>query len=48
VKQMVDAGRTENQVLAAHPTSDFDVRWGQGRVPPDLFVHEIYRALKNR
>jgi hypothetical protein len=46
VKQLIDQGRTESQILAEHPTSAFDARWGHGRVPPDQFVHEIYAALK--
>jgi len=45
VKQLIEQGRTESQILAEHPTSPFDARWGQGRVPPDQFVHEIYSAL---
>jgi cyclase len=45
VKQMIGQGHTENQILAEHPTSSFDARWGHGRVPPDQFVHEIYTAL---
>jgi hypothetical protein len=48
VQQMIAAGRTEDQVLAGHPTTDFDARWGQGRVRPDAFVHEIYSALKGQ
>jgi hypothetical protein len=46
VQKMIAAGQTEEQVLAAHPTADFDARWGNGRVPPDAFVHEIYSELK--
>ena len=46
VQSMINEGRTESQVLGAHPTSDFDAQWGHGRVPPDLFVREIYAALK--
>ena len=48
VKRMVDAGRTENQVLAEHPTADFDALWGHGRIPPDQFVHQIFTALASR
>lgn len=48
VQHMIEAGRTEDQVLAEHPTAEFDVRWGHGRVPADDFVHEIYGALKGR
>src|SRR2546429_10031376 len=35
-----------SQVIGEHPTAEFDAQWGHGRVPPDAFVHEIYRALK--
>lgn len=48
VQHLINEGRTESQVLAAHPTSDFDVQRGHGRVPPDAFVREIYSALKRR
>jgi hypothetical protein len=48
VQQMLESGKTEEQIIAAHPTSDFDARWGNGRVRPDIFVHEIYAALKPR
>jgi hypothetical protein len=46
IQQMLSAGRTEDQVLAAHPTADFDARWGHGRVGSDSFVREIYDALR--
>jgi cyclase len=48
VQQMIHAGQTESQVLAAHPTSEFDDRWGHGRVPPELFVREVYAALSSQ
>jgi cyclase len=47
VKPLVAAGRTESQILAEHPTADFDARWGHGRVQPDQFVGEIYSAIKS-
>ena len=46
VKRSIDAGHTESQVIAEHPTADFDEKWGHGRVPADAFVHEIYAAIK--
>ncbi len=46
VRHAIEAGRTENQVLAEHPASEFDARWGHGRVSADAFVHEIYVGLK--
>ena len=47
VKRLIDGGRTEPQILAEHPTCDFDARWGHGRVQPNQFVHELYNALKS-
>jgi cyclase len=48
VQKMIDAGQTESQVLAARPTSEFDDRWGHGRVPPEIFVREVYAALSSQ
>lgn len=45
VRHSIDAGSAENQVIGEHPTAEFDARWGHGRVQPDAFVQEIYRAL---
>lgn len=47
VKHMLDAGRNESEVLAEHPTADFDARWGHGRMHPEQFVGAIYSALKS-
>ena len=46
VQHSIDDGKTESQVIAEHPTAEFDAKWGHGRVQPDTFVQEIYRALK--
>jgi cyclase len=46
IKRMIDDGKTEQQVIVAHPTADFDARWGSGRVGSDAFVHGVYNALK--
>jgi hypothetical protein len=46
VQHSIDAGRTETETVAEHPTAEFDAKWGHGRVAPDVFVQEIYRALK--
>jgi cyclase len=45
VQGMIKAGKTEAQVVAEHPASDFDMRWGHGRVTSDMFVHEVYGEL---
>lgn len=46
VQHSIDDGKTENQVIAEHPTAEFDAKWRHGRVQPDTFVQEIYRSLK--
>lgn len=48
VQQKIAAGETETQVVADHPTSDFDAQWGHGRVTPDNFVREVYSSMKSR
>lgn len=46
VQHSLSQRHTESEVLAERPTADLDARWG--RVPPDVFVSEIYRALKTQ
>lgn len=46
VQDSVDAGKTESQVIAEHPTAEFDAKWGHGRVQADAFVQEVYGSLK--
>ena len=46
VRHLIEDGRSESEVLAAHPTSDFDSQWGHGRTSRDAFVREVYAALK--
>ncbi|PYT80960.1 MAG: hypothetical protein DMG40_10630 [Acidobacteria bacterium] len=46
VQHSIDAGRRESEVIAEHPTAEFDAKWGHGRVAADAFVQEIYKALK--
>lgn len=46
VQHSMDDGKTETQVIAEHPTAEFDAKWGHGRVTPDAFAQEVYRSLK--
>jgi len=49
VRDRVDAriksNQSEEQIIAAHPTAEFDARWGQGRVSGGDFVRELYASL---
>ena len=42
VAGLVANGRTEDQVVAAAPTADLDVVWGEN---PERFVRAVYRSL---
>jgi hypothetical protein len=46
IQQLVNSGRTLEQVRGARPTSEFDARWGHGPVSPDAFVETVYSALR--
>ena len=47
IGEMVSAGKTLEQIVAAKPTSEFDARWANGPVRPDQYVEEIYTDLKS-
>jgi len=48
VQHLVESGKTESEVVAEHPTADFDAQWGHGRVRADDFVHEVYVSLTQK
>jgi len=48
VQQSIDDGKTESQVVAEHPTAEFDAKWGHGRVQPEAFVQEVYKDLTRK
>jgi hypothetical protein len=45
INPLLDAGKTADQAVAAHPTAQFDARWGHGPVTPERFVRMAYAAL---
>ena len=48
VQAMAKAGKLESEIVAAHPTAEFDARWGHGHVAPDAFVQEVYVAVAKK
>lgn len=48
VQRLIDAGRSEQEAVAARPTAAFDARWGTGPVTPDAFVRMVYESLTQR
>jgi cyclase len=45
VKDLVAAGKTMDEVVAAVPTKDFDARWGSGYVTPEAFTRMVFSSL---
>jgi len=46
VRPLIAAGRTKEQVVAAKPTADLDVRWGNGFLKADVFLGLVYDSMK--
>jgi cyclase len=45
IEGLIKEGQTEEQIIAQHPTAEFDARWGQGRVTPAAFVKEVFATV---
>jgi len=50
IQDMVKKGMTLEQVKAAHPTKDYDPRYGSNTGPwtTDMFVEAVYRSLNKK
>jgi cyclase len=48
VAQLVAQGKTQEEVLAAHPTSDYDARVPNSKETTERFVTQLYAELKPR
>jgi len=46
IKALVDQGKTEDEVVAAKPTAEFDAAWGMGFMTPEQFTRFSYQAMK--
>jgi cyclase len=46
VRQLIDLGKTEAEIVAAHPSEEFNAKWGHGRVSPGEFVRELYASFQ--
>ncbi len=45
IQSMIDAGRSEDEVVMANPTSEWDETWGQGFMDPETFTRLAYQSL---
>jgi glyoxylase-like metal-dependent hydrolase (beta-lactamase superfamily II) len=47
IQALIDQGMSEDEVVAAGPTAEFDAAWGQGFMNPENFTRFSYQSLKN-
>jgi glyoxylase-like metal-dependent hydrolase (beta-lactamase superfamily II) len=48
VATMIADGATEDEVVAAGPTAEYDAEWGNGFLGVERFVRSVYRDLTSR
>lgn len=46
VKKLVDAGKTEDEVVTAEPLSELNGVWGNGFMKPEIFTKIVYANMK--
>ena len=44
---LVKEGRSADEVVAAKPTAEWDAKWGQGFMKPEVWTRIVYTCLKN-
>jgi glyoxylase-like metal-dependent hydrolase (beta-lactamase superfamily II) len=47
IQSLIAAGKTMDEAVAATPTKDFDGKWADGYVPPDVFTKMVFSSLTN-
>ena len=45
VKVLVDAGKSEADVIAAKPLADLEAKWGNGFLNSDTFAKIVYQSV---
>jgi glyoxylase-like metal-dependent hydrolase (beta-lactamase superfamily II) len=46
IQALIEQGMSEDEVVAARPTAEFDAAWGQGFMNPENFTRFSYQSLK--
>jgi glyoxylase-like metal-dependent hydrolase (beta-lactamase superfamily II) len=46
IQSLIDQGKTEDEVVAAKPSAEFDATWGQGFMNAEQFNRFAYQSLK--
>lgn len=47
IQALIDQGRSEDEVVAANPTAQFDAQWGGGFMNAETFTRFAYQSLTN-
>jgi cyclase len=45
IMDLIAAGKTMDEAVAAAPTKQFDAKWGSGYVPPNVFTQMVFSSL---
>lgn len=45
IRNLIDAGKSREQVIAARPTQKYDKKYGQGFMKPDIWTGIVYDSL---
>jgi cyclase len=48
VADAIAAGKAQDEIVAAKPSKEYDERYGQGDIKPDIFVQRVYLDLKRK
>ena len=48
IQKLLADGKSQEEVIAANPTADYDETWGQGFLSPEKFVTILYNDLSRR
>ncbi len=48
ISQLIQEGKTQEEVVAAKPTADLDETWGKGFLSPEQFVGLVYLDLSRK
>ena len=46
VQKLIDEGKTQDEVIAAKPTAEWDETWGAGFMRPPVFLSIVYDSLE--
>lgn len=45
---LIEQGKTEDEVVDANPTKEWDATWGQGFMDPERFTRIVYQSLSGK